>query len=96
MRYYTGQPIVRWDFLSPDALPRVVERVGDSGHELWIVLDDWEAGEFRDKFRGVADAAGLDWPPLVEAGNEVRMLAWRTRDRAPFLAGARIVTDRVR
>jgi hypothetical protein len=96
MRYYTGQPIVRWDFLSPDALPRVVERVGDSGHELWIVLDDWETGEFRDKFRGVADAAGLDWPPLVEAGNEVRMLAWRTRDRAPFLAGARIVTDRVR
>jgi hypothetical protein len=96
MRYYTGQPIVRWDFLSPDALPRVVERVGDSGHELWIVLDDWEAGEFRDKFRGVADAAGLDWPPLVEAGNEARMLAWRMRDRAPFLAGARIVTDRVR
>ncbi len=96
MRYYTGQPIVRWDFLSPAALPRVVQRVGDSGHELWFVLDDWEAGEFRDKFRGVADAAGLDWPPLVEAGSEARILAWRVRDRAPFIAGAHAVTDRLR
>jgi hypothetical protein len=96
MRYYTGQPIVRWDFLSPAALPRVVQRAGDTGRELWIVLDDWEAGGFRDKFRGVADAAGLDWPPLVEAGGEPRTLAWRLRDRAPFVAGARVVTDRLR
>jgi hypothetical protein len=96
MRYYTQQSIVRWDFLSRDALGRVLERLQGTGREAWIVLDDWETGEFRDKFRGVADAAGLDWPPLVDAGVEARTQGWRLRDRAPFLAGGRITTDRLR
>jgi hypothetical protein len=95
MRYYTGRSIVRWDLLQADALSQVAQRLGESGHEVWIVLDDWEAGLYREKFRS-APHAGLDWPPTLDAGLDRRTQAWRLRDRARFLAGAHVFTDRLR
>jgi hypothetical protein len=95
MRYYTGRSIVRWDLLDADRLPQVEARLASAGHDVWIVLDDWEAGLYREKFRSTAHG-GLDWPPAIEAGVDGRIRAWRVGDHAPFLAGAKVVTDRLR
>jgi hypothetical protein len=95
MRYYTGRSIVRWDFLEAETLPQVEARLVNAGHDVWIVLDDWEVGLYREKFRSTAHA-GLDWPPVVDAGVDGRIQAWRLRDRAAFLAGRRLRTDRLR
>jgi hypothetical protein len=40
--------------------------------------------------------AALDWPPALDVGTDARLQAWRVRDRANFMNGARIVTDRLR
>jgi uncharacterized membrane protein YhaH (DUF805 family) len=95
IRYYTGQSIVRWDFLAADSLPHVTEQLVASGYDVWIALDDWEVPTYREKFAPLA-TAGLDWPPAVDAGIDGRTQAWRLRDRAPFLTGARVLTDRLR
>jgi hypothetical protein len=95
VRYYSGRPIVRWDFLNPVDLPLVTNELTSQGYDVWIALDDWEVPRYREKFRG-SIAAGLDWPPAVDAGSEMRMQAWRLRDRANFLIGYRTPNDRLR
>jgi hypothetical protein len=101
MRYYTGHSIVRWDFIRPETLPIVQERLGANGQEVWFVLDDWEVGMFREKFQRPAvgaetAGAGLDWPPMMDAGTDGRTQAWRLRDRARFLRGEAVHGDRLR
>jgi hypothetical protein len=95
MRYYTGRSIVRWDFLPADALPLVAQRLAEAGHDVWVVLDDWEIGLYREKFRSTPHGS-LDWPPAVDAGSDGRTQAWRLHDRDRFLAGAHVFTDRLR
>jgi hypothetical protein len=95
VRYYAGRPIVRWDLLDPPALEGVLERLTRRGYDVWVVLDTWEEEPFRARFRG-ASHGGLDWPPLMDAGTEMRTRAWRFRDREPFIKGDRMVTDRMR
>ncbi|HYU78172.1 MAG TPA: hypothetical protein VEK56_04255 [Vicinamibacterales bacterium] len=95
IRYYTGRSILRWDFLDEGAFRAAEERLISGHPDLWIVLDDWEAALFRDRFRGNA-IGSLDWPPIVDAGDEGRTLAWRVRDRERFMRGEHVVTDRVR
>jgi hypothetical protein len=94
-RYYTRRSIVRWDFLDPAAYDESLNRLEASGYDAWIALDTWEEDLFRTKFRGTASAA-LDWPPVVEAGTEIRMRAWRIRDRARHISGERVSSDRLR
>ncbi len=55
MRYYTGRPIVRWDFLDAPTLDLAIKRFRErSALDVWIVLDDWEVALFRDRFTGIA------------------------------------------
>jgi hypothetical protein len=101
VRYYTGRSIVRWDFIAPETLPKVAQRLGANGKDVWFVLDDWEVGKFREKFQGAAagaetSGAGLDWPPILDAGTDGRTQAWRLRDRVRFLRGERLPVDRLR
>jgi hypothetical protein len=101
MRYYTGRSIVRWDSLAREALPHVQQHLTAHGEELWLVLDDWEVGKFREKFQGAAAGAeaagaGLDWPPIVDAGSDGRTQAWRLADRVRFLTGELVHGDRLR
>jgi hypothetical protein len=95
VRYYSERPIVRWDLLKPADLPLVINELTASGHEAWLALDDWEVPLYRKKF-GPSIAAALDWPPRAEAGIEARTIVWRLRDRANFMNGARVPTDRLR
>lgn len=95
MRYYTNRPVLRWEVLDANALESTLIKLTALGYEPWIALDMWEESPFRDKFRGTVIGA-LDWPPLLDAGREMRTRAWRLRDRATFSAGGSVHTDRVR
>jgi Dolichyl-phosphate-mannose-protein mannosyltransferase len=95
IRYYTGRSIVRWDLLAEDGLIDVLDTLRRGGLEPWIVLDAWEEEPFRARFRNVS-AGAIDWPPVVDAGRDMRTRAWRIADRARFVAGERLRTDRLR
>jgi hypothetical protein len=95
VRFDTGRSIVRWEAASPDDLARVLSLLEAGSRPVWVVLDAWEEPLVRAKFGGL-DAAALDWPPVVDAGDAHRTRAWSLADRAGYLKGARINTDRLR
>lgn len=95
VRYYTGRSTVRWELLANDRLGSVIATLQAAGRDVWIALDVWEEERFRARFRD-HPAGGLDWPPAVDAGTASHTRAWRVADRAPFMAGARLHTDRLR
>jgi hypothetical protein len=95
MRYYTGRSIVRWEAVEHGKLGLVLEALGRARREPWIVLDTWEEEPFRARFGDIAEGR-LDWPPAVDAGREARTRAWRVADRARFMRGQRVWTDRLR
>ena len=80
MRYYTDRTVLRWDLMTPEAMPEALDRLSLNGYQLWVVLDDWEEEPFRKKFPALA-AASLDYEPAVEsaAGVGIRTRAWRAR-----------------
>ncbi len=95
LRYYCGRPIVRWDLMTAGAFASAVDELAAARYDIWVALDDWEEPLFRQKFEGTP-AGALDWPPRVDAGEEIRVRAWRLRDRAAFLHGTSTLTDRLR
>jgi hypothetical protein len=80
MRYYTGRTVVRWDVMTPAAMPDALDWLTLNGYQIWVVLDDWEEEQFRKKFPALASAS-LDYEPAVEsaAGVGIRTRAWRAR-----------------
>jgi hypothetical protein len=95
MRLLTGHPIVRWDLIAGNGLAAAIATLDTYDREVWWVLDEDEVPLVRARFTSSAWAA-LDWPPRLQAGSTARTMAWRVGDRASFLAGARIPTDRLR
>jgi hypothetical protein len=77
MRYYTGRSIVRWDLIDGAAMPEALDALRLGGHEIWVVLDEWEEEGFRRKFPALA--ASIDVAPVVESARGVgmRTRAWR-------------------
>ncbi len=95
VRFDTGHPIVRWEAASRDDLVSVLKVLDADRRPVWILLDAWEEPLVRAKFGGV-ELAALDWPPAVDAGETHRTRAWNLADRARYLKGERVVTDRLR
>ncbi len=95
VRFDTGHPIVRWEAASRDDLVSVLKVLDADRRPVWILLDAWEEPFVRAKFGGI-ELAALDWPPAVDAGDTHRTRAWNLSDRARFLKGERVVTDRLR
>jgi len=94
MRFYTGREIVRWDALTTEDWNITIETLSSNGHGVWIVLDAWEEPRFRA--RAGEQTAALDWPPAIDAGDTHRTRAWRLADRARFIAGENVTTERIR
>ena len=95
MRYYTGHEIVRWDELKPPQWDQVLRILQEDSRAAWIVLDGFEEPLFRSKF-GRSAGGALDWPPALEAGITHRTRAWSMNDRAGFVRGVPVPTDRIR
>jgi hypothetical protein len=62
LHYYTARPILRWDWTEPQEIDRAVAQLGDAGHAVYVVLDDWEEPGFRTRFAGTRLLSSLDRP----------------------------------
>ncbi len=94
IRYYTMNPILRWEAATPDTLRAAIAGIERSGYTTYIALDAWEYEPFLKKFATVPEVQ-LDWPPMLEAGSSHRTRVWRTSDRARFLEGTQLPTVRL-
>jgi hypothetical protein len=89
LRFYGSRLTVRYDRLDRLWLDRSVESLMARGMHPYIVLEDWEQPEFKQRFQRVSALGSLDWSS-VELFPGVRMWdaapAWfveRTRSGKP-------------
>jgi 4-amino-4-deoxy-L-arabinose transferase-like glycosyltransferase len=94
MRYYSDRPILRWESATPESLATAMTTLEQSHRPVFIVLDAWEDGLFRQKFSTLPGGA-LDWPPILDAGTSHRTRLWKLSDRGKFLSGEKRSTIRL-
>jgi hypothetical protein len=91
LRHYTGRPMVRWDGAGFD-LDKTLATLAAGQHPPTLVIEDWEAAAFRDRFPTSA-AARLDWPPRATIPGTTIVRIYDPADRG---AAAPPVVDVVR
>ncbi len=94
IRFYAKLPTLAWDAIDPAWLDRVVSDLDTRGHDPWLAIEAWETDAFRGRFGAASPLGGLDWPPRASIGRAITV--YRFADRARYLAGERIPTERLR
>jgi hypothetical protein len=93
--YYSGRLTVGWDSLDPASLEVFVEHFRSRSQPSVLIIDADEEPMFRERFSSHSDLGGLDWPPRAEIRTPTRVHVYHLADRARFMAGERIATERV-
>ncbi len=60
--YYASAAVLRWDWLDPANIDRVVSQLQGRGRRVYAVFDDFEEPRFRNRFAGTRTAAQLNTP----------------------------------
>jgi 4-amino-4-deoxy-L-arabinose transferase-like glycosyltransferase len=95
LRYHAGRLTLRWDHLAPAWLDRALVHLRDRHRTPYVVLEDWEEQPFRRRFGEASRAGRLDWPPRAEIRGAGVVRIYDPADRARFLAGEAVRTERV-
>jgi hypothetical protein len=91
IHYYTGAPIVRWDYL-PVNLDEGIEALRARGLHPILVVEDWERPNLLARFPG-SQLAKLDWTPRADIGETTHVWVLDPADRGRATG---IVTDTFR
>jgi hypothetical protein len=77
VRHYANRVTLRYDEVPSDRLDAVVKDLKTAGLRPYVVVDDWEEAEFRNRFGPHSSIGKLGWPPLarVQGSPEVRIYA---------------------
>jgi hypothetical protein len=94
VRYHGGRDAVLWDSLDSAALPEAIQWLAERGQDVYIMIEDWEEPQFRERFGGQHAVGQLDWPPRFEIERRVKI--YRPADREAFVRGENIPTEYVR
>jgi hypothetical protein len=78
-RYYTGRPVLRWDWLDAD-LDAGIAALRARGWHPVFAIEDWERRDLMQKHPASLNAR-LDWRPRAEFGDEVRVFLYDPLDR---------------
>lgn len=95
VRMYGDRPTVRWDLLEPAALDHAISVLETAGYVPYLLLEDWEAKLFRERFEHVSVYGSVDWPPTFEYFGPINVRVYSLADRAPYLGDQRVVTRRI-
>jgi hypothetical protein len=93
VRFYAGLPTLSWDAIAPEWLDRVVAELRRRGYAPYFAIESWERERFTAQFRDRSELAVLDWPARVSIGGVITV--WAADDRARYLAGEHIPTQRI-
>ena len=80
LRYYTDRITLRYDLLPPAHLDDAIGQLRTKGRASFLVIDEWEANEFRRRFE--AERAGrLDATPLARVPGQPDVLIYELTGR---------------
>ena len=65
IRYYSGRTTLRYDYVPADGLDAAIAELYAKGYRPFIVIDDWEETDFRNRFGKSNRVGRLDWRPLM-------------------------------
>jgi hypothetical protein len=65
LRYYTDRLTLRYDLLGERRLDSSIRELDEKGRPSFLVIDEWEHVQFRDRFARRNRAGALDWAPLA-------------------------------
>jgi hypothetical protein len=85
VRYYANRITLRYDWLEEGALDSALRDIASKGRRAYLVVDDWEEKEFRDRFSPANRAGRLDWAPVarISSSPEVRIFEMQVGGPAP-------------
>jgi hypothetical protein len=83
---------VRFDLLEPHRLDYAVAALEQQSFHTYIALEEDEEAQFRDRFGAFNELGHLDWPPVAERSEPVRVKIYDPADRRRFLAGEALGT----
>ena len=85
VRYYANRTTLRYDWLEEGALDGALRDLAAKGRPAYLVVDDWEEKEFRDRFSPANRAGRLDWAPVarISSSPEVRIFEMQVGGPAP-------------
>jgi hypothetical protein len=93
IRYYSNRLTVRFDLLEPHRLDYAMTALAQQRFHTYIALEENEEPQFRDRFGAFSELGRLDWPPIVERSEPVRVKIYDPADRRRFLAGEALGTS---
>jgi hypothetical protein len=67
--------------LPPGHLDAAILELRRKGRPSFLVIDEWEADEFRKRFAGTEDAGRLDMAPLARVPGQPDVLIYDLTDR---------------
>ncbi len=70
VRYYANRITLRYDWLKEDQLDTAVRDMLAAGFQPFMVVDDWEADEFRHRFSPGSRLGRLDWEPVARVAGQ--------------------------
>ena len=92
IRYYSGRPTIRYDWIGERRLNQVVEVMREKGYHPYIALEEAEEPRFRDRFERLSELARLDWPPAAQRSQPIRVRIYDPLDRDRIAAGGVVAT----
>jgi hypothetical protein len=95
IRYYSHRLTMNYEWLEQRWLDEAVKELTARGYHPFIALEEDEEGPFRERFAAVNALARLDWPPMAERRQIVRVRIYDPADRDRFLRGERIATKSI-
>jgi hypothetical protein len=81
LRHYAHRITLRYDLLPPGHLDAAILELRRKGRPSFLVIDEWEAEEFRKRFAGSEDAGRLDMAPLARVPGQPDVLIYDLTDR---------------
>jgi hypothetical protein len=90
VRLYGHRMTLRWDLIEPERLVETVEILRANGLVPYILLEDWEERQFRERFGGRVPFGQVDWPPQFEFIGNLQVRLYSLEDRERYLRGDRL------
>jgi len=92
IRYYARRLTMYYDLLERRWLDGAVQELTERGYHPFIVVEEEEEPQFRERFGQLNALGRLDWPPAAERIQPVRVRIYDPEDRARFQRGERVET----
>jgi hypothetical protein len=92
IRYYSGRQTLNYDHLEPRWLDEAVAELRKRGSHPFIALEEGEMPSFRERFEEVNVLGRLDWPPMAERSEPIRVRIYDPADRERSRRGETVET----